>query len=89
MDYIERKVIKRLCKRMKEARTWKGGKKLDVNREERRSCKVLDPDDYDFEIIDNTSRKMRNTDIKFKKLNKKVLTFANPRVLAPFTYKCQ
>lgn len=77
MDYIERKVIKRLCKRMKEARTWKGGKKLDVNREERRPCKVLDPDDYDFEIIDDTSRKMRNTDIKFQILNKKVSAFAN------------
>ena len=43
MDYIRRKVMRRLHKRMKKARTWKGRlpldvqKKLDVNRNEGRT----------------------------------------------------
>lgn len=61
MDYIRRKVMRRLYKRMKEARTWKGRlhldvkKKLYVNRDEGRTCKVLEIDDYDFEVIDDVT----------------------------------
>ncbi|KAK9195523.1 hypothetical protein WN943_003645 [Citrus x changshan-huyou] len=61
MDYIRRKVMRRLHKRMKEVMTWKGRlppnvqKKLDLNREEGRTCKVLEADDYDLEIIDDTT----------------------------------
>ncbi|KAK9222452.1 hypothetical protein WN944_010888 [Citrus x changshan-huyou] len=53
--------MRRLYKRMKEARTWKGRlpldvkKKLYVNRDEGRTCKVLEIDDYDFEVIDDVT----------------------------------
>lgn len=61
MDYIRRKVMRRLHKRMKEVMTWKGRlppnvqKKLDLNSEEGRTCKVLEADDYDLEIIDDVT----------------------------------
>lgn len=72
MEHIRMKMMRRLRKRLKEARTWNGKlppniqKKLNVNRQEGRTCKVLEADDYDFEVLDDETHEKFVVDLAKK-----------------------